>query len=171
MPDDGIAAKLAAARQYLTEHRDEARYRDSTATAVVERGLRLRTTAPDGATVTTDMSTGVGGEASAPSPGWLMRAANASCIATLITMKAAEEGVTLEGLEVTVDSESDDYGILGLDESVPAGPLTMRVHVRVASASAGEDQVREIVAWGIDHCPVCDAVKRAVPVERVVEVG
>ena len=32
-------------------------------------------------------------------------------------------------IEVTVDSESDDYGILGLDPAVPAGPLSMRVQV------------------------------------------
>jgi hypothetical protein len=72
---------------------------------------------------------------------------------------------------VTVDSESDDYGILGIDETVPAGPLTMRVAVRVGSATAAGDVVREIVAWGVAHCPVCDAVKRAVPVEVSVEVG
>lgn len=166
-----ISAKLTAAREYLGTHRDEARYRDSPATAVVEEGLRVRATGPDGATVVTDMSTGVGGRASAPSPGWLFRAADASCIATLISMRAAEKGIALDTLEVTVDSESDDYGILGLDEAVPAGPLSMRVHVRVGAAGVNEDRLREIVAWGVDHCPVCDAAKRAVPVEAVVEVG
>src|SRR3712207_5953226 len=117
------------------------------------------------------MGAGVGGGGSAPSPGWLLRAANASCIATLIAMRAAEEGVDLEGLEVSVDSESDDYGILGLDEAVPSGPLSMRVAVRVKSATASGDRVREIVAWGVAHCPVCDAVKRAVPVQLEVELG
>jgi uncharacterized OsmC-like protein len=86
-------------------------------------------------------------------------------------MRAAEEGVELQGLEVTVDSESDDYGILGIDDEVPAGPLSMRVAVRVASASVPEAHVREIVDWGVAHCPVCDAVKRAVPVEVAIEVG
>lgn len=171
MTQADIASKIAAAREYLGAHRDEARYRDSAATAVVEDGLRVRATGPDGATVVTDMTTGVGGGASAPSPGWLFRAADASCIATLIAMRAAEQGVALDRLEVTVDSESDDYGILGLDEAVPAGPLSMRVHVRVAASGVGEDRLRDIVAWGIDHCPVCDAAKRAVPVEAQVHVG
>jgi uncharacterized OsmC-like protein len=166
-----IATKIAAARDHLRANREDARYRDSPATAVIEDGLRIRTTGPDGAEVISDMSTGVGGAGSAPSAGWLLRAANASCIATLIAMRAAEAGVELEGLEVTVDSESDDYGILGIDETVPAGPLTMRVAVRVGSATAPDDVVREIVAWGVAHCPVCDAVKRAVPVEVRVEVG
>ncbi|HVL54491.1 MAG TPA: OsmC family protein [Vitreimonas sp.] len=171
MSGSGIRDAITGAREYLGAHRDEARYRDSSATATVESGLRVRTVAPDGAEVMTDMTTGIGGAASAPSAGWLLRAANASCIATLIAMRAAEEGVALEGLEVTVDSESDDYGILGIDETVPAGPLSMRVAVRVGSADAPEEKVREIIDWGIRHCPVCDAVKRAVPVEVDIAVG
>jgi uncharacterized OsmC-like protein len=166
-----IAAAIANAREYLRANREDARYRDAAATAVVERGLRVTTTGPSGEAIVSDMSAGVGGEGSAPSPGWLLRAANASCIATLIAMRAAEEGVLLDRLEVTVDSESDDLGILGVDEAVPAGPLTMRVAVRVASATAPADRVREIVDWGVAHCPVCDAIKRPVPVEVQVELG
>lgn len=171
MSDTDIAAKLTAAREYLGANRAEARYRDGAATARVESGLRMRATGADGAEIVTDMSTGVGGGGTAASPGWLLRAANATCIATLIQMRAAESGVRLDGLEVTVDSESDDLGILGIDPSVPAGPLSMRVAVRVARSSAPDEQVREIIDWGVAHCPVCDAVKRAVPVEVEVKVG
>ena len=134
MTQADIATKIAAAREYLSVHREEARYRDSAATAVVEDGLRVRTTGSDGEAVVTDMSTGIGGGASAPSPGWLFRAADASCIATLIAMRAAEEAVTLERLEVTVDSESDDWGILGIDEAVPAGAAR---HARPRSGGRG----------------------------------
>ena len=170
MTQERIRSSMTAAREYLRANPDEARYRDSVATAVVEDGLRVRTTGPDSAEILSDMSKGVGGQGSAPSPGWLLRAANASCIATLIAMRAAEHGVTLDRLEVVVDSESDDRGILGIDDEVPAGPLSMRVQVRAASTSASEE-VRDIVAWGVAHCPVCDAVKRAVPVEVEVDVG
>ena len=95
----------------------------------------------------------------------------ASCVATLITLAAAVEGVELTGLQVTVDSESDDRGILGIDESLPAGPLSLRVDVRVASANADEVQVRKIVEWGRSHCPVDDVARRAVPVEVTVQIG
>jgi uncharacterized OsmC-like protein len=166
-----IATKITGARDYLSAHRDEARYRDSAATARLDGGLRTTVEGGDGTTLATDMSTGIGGGGSSPSPGWLLRAANASCIATLIAMRAAELGVTLSDLEVSVDSESDDYGILGLDESVPAGPLSMRVAVRAAADGIADDDLRAIVRWGVDHCPVCDAVKRAVPVELDVTVG
>ena len=171
MGSNEIATAVAGARAYLTEHPDEARYRDSAATAVVEAGLRVRVDGPDGASFTTDMVAAVGGGGSAPSPAWLFRAGYASCVATLISLAAAVEGVELTGLQVTVDSESDDRGILGIDESVPAGPLSLLVDVRVASATAGEERVRAIVDWGTAHCPVDDVARRAVPVEVVVKVG
>ena len=171
MGEGDIARSIAQARSWVSANRDEARYRDGAATAVIADGLRIEVTAPDGRSIVTDMSEGVGGSASAPSPGWLLRAANASCIATLIAMRAAEVGVTLAGLEVVVDSESDDAGILDVDTAVPPGPLSMRVAVRVASASAPDDEVRELIAWGVAHCPVCDAIKRVVPVEVVVDLG
>jgi uncharacterized OsmC-like protein len=171
MGEREIATAIAAARTWVTANRAEARYRDGVASAVIEDGLRAKVTAPDGASVVTDMSEGIGGGASAPSPGWLLRAANASCIATLIAMRAAELGVRLDGLEVVVDSESDDAGILDIDPGVPPGPLSMRVDVRIAAASVPEAEVREIIAWGVDHCPVCDSIKRAVPVELQIGVG
>ena len=114
MPDDEIRAAIESAGRYLTEHPAEARYTDSAATVVMESGLRFRAEFPGG-TVSTDMPASVGGAGSAPSPGWLWRASLAACEATLIKMRAAALGVAVERLEVTVDSESDDRGILGLE--------------------------------------------------------
>ena len=167
---ESVRNALEAASAYLTAHPDEASYTDSAAVATLANGLVVRVVGPDGAAITTDMSTSVGGAASAPSPGFYFRAAQASCVATLIAMRAAQLGVRLERLEVTVDSTSDDRGILGLDPSVPAGPLRSRVQV-VARADAAPDQLDQIVRWGVDHCPVCDAVKRAVPVDVEVDLG
>lgn len=166
-----IHSAIEAAVGYLTEHPDEARYTDSQAVATIEGGLRCRVTGPDGASVVTDMPPSVGGGGSAPSAGWLFRASMASCIATVIAMRAANQGVELSGLEVTVDSESDDHGILGMDEDVPAGPLSVRVGVRISSPEVEPERLRAIAEWGADHCPVCDATRRAVPMTREIETG
>jgi uncharacterized OsmC-like protein len=165
-----IKESIAAASEYLTTHPDEARYTDSGATAVVD-GLRTTVTGPSGESIATDMPQSVGGNDSAPSPGWLFRAAVASCVATLISMRAAVAEVELSDLEVTVDSESDDRGILGLDESVPAGPMSARVHIRISSEDATAAELRAIAEWGYRHCPVSDAVQRAVATTFEVEVG
>jgi uncharacterized OsmC-like protein len=137
---------------------------DSPATATLVAGLVVRVTGRDGATVTTDMVPSVGGTATAPSPGWLLRASEASCVATLIAMRAAMLGIALDTLDVTVDSESDDRGLLGIDDAVPAGPLTSRVAVRLTAAGADPTELEEMARWGVRHCPVCDALERAVPV-------
>jgi uncharacterized OsmC-like protein len=168
MSQHEIRTKIDAAVEYLTDHPADARYTDSPATAVITdpAGLKAVVSGPDGAALTTDMPTSIGGANSAPSAGWFLRAAEASCVATLIAMRAAHEGVEYERLEVTIDSESDDRGILGMDESVPAGPLRTSVRVRVGSVRVDDedDDVWDtIVAWAVEHCPVTDAVRRAVP--------
>ena len=158
-----IGDAIRSATEYLTANPGEARYTDSTAVAKLEGGLKFTVNDPDGRTITTDMPTGVGGGDSAPSPGWLFRAALASCDATLIVMRAAMLGIELTDLEVTIDSETNDHGILGIDESVPPGPLSVRTQVRIQAKDADESTLRELVDWAVAHCPVCDATKRAVP--------
>ena len=158
-----IRDAINAAVEYLTQHPDEARYTDSKATAVLEAGLAVTVTGPDGALVRTDMPKSVGGGGSAPSPGWLLRAAQASCLATLIAMRSAQEGLKPGRIEVTVDSQSDDRGILGIDDNVPAGPISSRASVHVELAELAADSMEKVVAWADHHCPVQDAVRRAVP--------
>lgn len=160
-----IADAMARASAYLSEHPEEARYRDSQATARLSHGLVVSITGPGGETARTDMPTGIGGTATVPSPGWLFRAATASCVAALVAMRAAATGVTLEHVEITVDSESDDRGILGLDPEIPAGALSMRVAADVRARGLDRAATDELIQWAIDHCPVLDTVRRAVPIE------
>jgi uncharacterized OsmC-like protein len=166
-----IKESIENAVRYLSEHPDQARYTDSFARATLGEALRVDVEGPDGLGITTDMPLGVGGRAEQPSPGWLFRAALASCVATTVGMEAAREGVELRSLEVEVDSESDDRGILGMDESVPAGPLSTRIRIRAAAGGAGHGRLREVVARGADRCPVCDATKRSVDVSLEIETA
>lgn len=163
MSSSDIQSAIQSATEYLAEHPAEARATDTVAIAILVDGLVVQVSDPNGATITTDMVRSVGGTASAPSPGWLLRAAEASCVATLIAMRAAMLGITLDLLEVSVDSVSDDRGLLGIDDSVPAGPLSGRVSVRLTSGEIDAAALEEIARWGIAHCPVCDALERAVP--------
>jgi len=171
MKTDAIRESIQKAAGYLREHPGEARYTDSVATATLDDGLRVKVEGANGEQIATDMPPSVGGKGSAPSPGWLFRAALASCDATLIAMRAAAQGIQLSRLEVAVDSESDDRGILGIDEAVPAGPLRIRVRVRLASPDASDAELRKIADWGERHCPVSDAARRAIETIMQVETG
>jgi uncharacterized OsmC-like protein len=165
-----VRKSIEGAITYLRQHPQEARYTDSAAKATWEGGLRFRAAGPAG-TVVSDMPKGVGGGGSAPSPGWLMRAALAACDATLIAMRAAQEGVELTTLEVSVDSESDDRGLLGMDDAIHAGPLSVRTRVRIAAPGVPPQKLHDIVRWAEAHSPVADAICRAVPARTEVEIG
>lgn len=117
------------------------------------------------------MPPGIGGADSAPSPGWFLRAAEAACVASLMVIRAAALGIELGQVEVEVDSESDDRGILGMDEAIPAGPLSTRISVRVEAPGRERDEIVELCGWAVDHCPVTDAVRRTIPLEVDVVMG
>jgi len=154
---------------YLLENPGAAVSTDPAITAVMEDGLRCRATGANGETVVTDMPTAIGGGGSAPSPGWYARAAMATCDATRIALHAAQEGLALDTLEVTVDSVSDDRGLLGLDDTVSAGPLSVRTCVKIGSASADEAALQSLVEFALKHSPVADNCRRATPTKVEIE--
>jgi uncharacterized OsmC-like protein len=164
-----VKESIENAVRYLSEHPDEARYTDSFARATLGEALRVEVEGPGGLRLVTDMPAGIGGREEEPSPGWLYRAAIASCVASTISMEAAREGVTLRSLDVEVDSESDDRGILGMDEAVPAGPLSTRVRIRAAAEGVEEGRLRELLERGAGRCPSFDATRRAVDLSLEIE--
>ena len=165
-----IGDAFARASAYLTEHPDEARYRDSAAVARLGPSLRVDVTGPGGEHAVTDMPKGIGGGASVASPGWLLRAAAVSCVASLVAIRAATLGIELVpgDVEVTVDSESDDRGILGLNDQVSAGALSLKVVVHISGTSLGEDARIALARWAVNHCPVTDTAAKPVPIELEV---
>lgn len=154
----------------LAEQPQKGRSKNPTAVAVLEDGLRCRVSGLNGEAATTDMSPAVGGKGSAPTPGWLFRASLASCNATVIAMRAAQLGVELSTLEVTVTSESDVRGFLGTDPSVSAGLIGIRVHVKIGAPQAKPQQLREIVDWAMAHSPIGCTVRNAQPDALEVEI-
>ncbi len=165
-----IKGSIENAVRYLAEHPDEARYTDTAARAILGDALRVEVAGPSGERLVTDMPGGVGGRGEEVSPGWLFRAAIASCVASVIGMEAAAQGIGLDSLEVEVDSESDDRGVLSMDPEVPAGPLSARVRVRASADGVEEGRLREIIERGAGRCPVFDATRRAVEISLQLDL-
>jgi uncharacterized OsmC-like protein len=160
-----IARALERTKAALASNEGAGPSSDRPATAVIEEGLRCRVEGPDGWGIVTDMPPPVGGGASAPTAGWMLRAAWAACDATAIAMRAAELGITLTELDVTAESESDFRGVLGVGDDVLPGPTSATLRVRIAAEGVDSEQLREIVEWADAHSPVGDALRREVPVE------
>jgi uncharacterized OsmC-like protein len=148
---------------------------DSTATARWDGGLRASVRGDSGSAVQTDMPVEIGGGASAVTPGWLLRAGLASCAVTRIAMAAAAEGIALQTLEARVTSRSDARGLLAIPEpdgrAVPAGPLAMELHVRIAAPGVPAERLRTLVASTATCSPVTSAVEQALPVALHVDVA
>jgi uncharacterized OsmC-like protein len=169
MSDTGIREAIESLSTAISADPAKARAKSVPATARLTEGLKCEVTGPQGQRVLTDMPPAMGGSAAAPNPGWFLRGAMASCMATVIAMRAAKLGITLQALEVTVESDADHRGILGLDERIPAGQTAMRSTVRIRG-NADARMLRELVAWADAHSPVGCTVKDGPPCSLDIQV-
>lgn len=83
-----------------------------------------------------------------------MRASLAACNATVIALRAAQRRIDLTALEVTVSTETDSRGMLGLDERVGAGMDQLQVSVKISASRVEAEDLRQLVTWAIAHSPV-----------------
>lgn len=65
---------------------------------------------------------------------------------------------------------SDDRGLLGMDDAVPAGPLNVQISIRIGADGASAEALREIVGWAERHSPVGEPLTRVMPTEYTVEI-
>ena len=170
MSTAAIRNALAGLEEYFQSGRVGGPRPDTPAVAVMREGLRCRVQTPDGKGIDTDMSPAFGGEGSANSPGWLARAALASCDATALRMRAIRLGIELDSIEVSVEAASDGRGIF-LDQGISPGSSDMRVRFRVGARDVPREKIQEMVDWVVAHSPVgCDfeqAVQYAVELDLI----
>jgi organic hydroperoxide reductase OsmC/OhrA len=147
---------------------------DAPAAARWQTGLRIAASHANGTQVLTDMPAGLGGSGDQVTPGWLLRAGLASCLATRIAMGAAATAIQLTFLEVLASSRSDARGLFGMvdvsGEPVGAGPRGVQLLVRISAAGVSAKRLQELVE-DCDRCsPVSTALRDKVPVALRVEV-
>jgi uncharacterized OsmC-like protein len=156
-----IASAWTSLGETLRAHPEKARAKYAPATATLESGLKCRVTGPSGERIETDMPPALGGAGSGPNPGWFFRASLAACCSTVIAAQAARLGINLTTLEVTVEGEGDNRGMLGLDDAISAGHSAIRTNVRISARDATSEQLEELVQWAAAHSPVGCTVRDA----------
>jgi uncharacterized OsmC-like protein len=137
-------------------------------TVVLGDGLRCTSTEQT-CEIAFDLSPGLGGERSAPTPTQVMQAALGACLAMGYQLRAAERDIELSSVRVTVESDSDLRGLLG-DLGVSPGFTGLRYHVEIASP-ADPAAVAALVDAADRQSPVLTDVTRPVPVERTVSIA
>jgi hypothetical protein len=68
-------------------------------------------------------------------------------------MRAAMLGIELSQLEVSVESESDARGIVGIPNA-PTAFGSMRMSIRISADGVDESGLRELATWGEARSPV-----------------
>ena len=144
---------LERAKRLFMEKPGAARKPNTTATAVWRDGLLCDITGAAGEKAVTDMPEPMGGAGTGSNPGWLLRAGMASCASTAIAMRAAMQGIALRALEVTVQSELDARGLVGIP-GVATALGDMRMSIKISADGVDETTLRELAAWGEAHSPV-----------------
>ena len=174
MSVEQVAAAIERVSKVLRRKPQAGLHEDTAATACWSGGLRTSVHSDTGRSVATDMPTEIGGNDSAMTPGWLVRAGLASCTVTRIAMAAAAEGIALQTLEARATTVSDARGVLALPEAdgspVPAGPLEVMLQVRIGAPGVPAERLRALVQWTAGCSPVTNAFERALPVALQVEV-
>jgi uncharacterized OsmC-like protein len=124
--------------------------------------------------ITTDMPAELGGAGNQVSPGWLLRAGLASCLATRIAMEAAATGISLTRLEILAKSTSDARGLLGMagdgGVQITPAPCEVQLEVRMGAPNVARERLQAMVEDSFRYSPVSAAVERAVPVSLRIEI-
>ena len=174
MASQEIAAAMQRVESVLKRRPEVGLHDDAPAAARWESGTRVVTRHANGTQLLTDMPTELGGSGEQVTPGWLVRAGLASCLATRIAMGAAAAGFELAFLEVSAGSRSDARGIFGMSEAsgepVGAGPRDVQVLVRIAAPGVSPERLRILIEES-DRCsPVSAALREVVPITLRIDV-
>lgn len=174
MTTQDIAAAMQRVKSVLQRRPEAGLHDDAPAEARWQGGSRVVTSDPGGTEIATDLPGELGGSGAKVSPGWLFRAALASCAATRIAMEAAAQGIELGTLAVLAGSRSDARGLLGIEgaggEPVAAGPLDIELVVRISAPGVAPERLRALVEAGHRLSPVADSARRTLPVALRIEV-
>jgi uncharacterized OsmC-like protein len=111
----------------------------------------------------------LGGEGSAPNPGWFLRASMAACTATSIAIRAARLGVELKSLEVSVESESDARAFVGI-EGISTAMSDIRMSIKIGADNVSEQELREIAEGGNALSAVSSTLRERSPVAVEIEI-
>jgi len=114
-----------------------------------------------------DEPVSVGGTGTAPNPVQAALAALASCQAITYRYWAAELGIQLDGVTVTVDADFDMGAFFGFPGAGTPAPSGVRCAVTLDGPEPA-GRYDELATAVDEHCPLLDLFSRAVPVERSV---
>jgi uncharacterized OsmC-like protein len=169
--DENQSGRVAAAVVRLHEalaNRPGFGHSASTSVSTLGAGLRC-STCERTHEIHADLVPALGGDGSAPTPAVLLRAALGACLAIGYRLHAAELGVDVTAVRVTVESESELSGMLDPDACAPPGFTALRYHVDIDSPSPAHE-VERLIELADRLSPVLDALTQPQSVQRTLSI-
>ena len=172
-PDDGgagnssIASSLERLEAVARKRPEFARDTYHSVTTLVD-GLQCRSE-ERGWQVQSDLPATIGGAGSGPTPGMLGRAALGSCLAMGYKLHAERLGVQLTSIQIEVEADSDDAGMLFLDSEARPGYSEVRYHVDIVSPEP-EELVLKVLDEGDALSPYRDVFSQSTPMQRTTSI-
>jgi uncharacterized OsmC-like protein len=87
----------------------------------------------------------------------------AGCVTTTTVLHATARGITINRISTRLVGDIDLYGLLGLDESVPAGYRQITIEMDI-DADASDEEIDDLLQFARGHSPVCNTICRPVSV-------
>ena len=121
--------------KYLSENPEQC-FRTTTINGTASVGLTCKV-AQGKHQIAMDMGKAMGGTATAPSPGFFVKAGIVGCIAIATKMTAAREGLQFRSVHVEIETDTDGFAVFGNGER-NAAPLDMRIRIFIDSDETDE---------------------------------
>jgi uncharacterized OsmC-like protein len=93
-----------------------------------------------------------------------------TCIVAAANANAALMGVTLDRLEVNLESDLDLHGLFAVDEDVRAGVQTLRATI-IISGDADDETLNKIAMAGYRYSPVSETLRNGISFTPSIEVS
>ncbi|MEM0990264.1 MAG: OsmC family protein [Pseudomonadota bacterium] len=122
--------------------------------ARVTRGLRCEVIEGDDYLIA-DVGRALGGGGDGPSPSTLLRAALSSCVAIGVKQWALRDGVPIDEVSVTVETDLDARGQLGVADEITPGFLCIRLLIDVVGPTDPKT-VDAVIAKSLRYSPLRD---------------
>ncbi|MEM9097719.1 MAG: OsmC family protein [Pseudomonadota bacterium] len=137
-------------------------------TAQVRRGTRCEVIEQDEQMVI-DVPQALGGTGEGPSPSMVLRAAFTSCIAIGIRQWAARLDVPIDTVDVTLETDVDARGQLGVADEITPGFLGLRLQIDIGS-DAPLAAIDKIVATSLCYSPLLEVFENPQTVSHQIHV-
>lgn len=112
----------------------------------------------------------LGGKNAGPNPVELLLVALGTCQEIMYSAYASVMGINLDSVKVDLKGEINLNGMLGLDETTPAGfnKITFKTNIE---SSADEETLMNLIDAVEKHCPVMDTILREITISGSASVN